>query len=160
MNALTQFWQQRNARERLLLVVVLSLLVVAVWYLFFWQPMVEREAQLERSIANKTEDLAWLQGAAQQLQGRPASAAAQGGNQSVLAITDLVVKNARLKPQMGDLTSVSSNTVRVSFDDAPYDNLLRFIYQLQNKYGVQVTQLVVDKQNEAGQIDARLTLQR
>lgn len=144
-----------------MLIVLAALLIVFAWYSLFWQPLHAREAQLERNIERQTTDLAWLQAAATQFEQNPnAAVIIEGRNQSLLSVTDLAAKSARLKQQMGNLTSVTTNTVRVSFDDAPYEQLLKFIYQLDSKYGITVSNLVVDKQDKPGLVDARLTVSR
>lgn len=159
--ALQDFWQQRNARERIMLCVLSALVILLLWYTVLWEPLRARETQLERNIAANEADLAWLQAAAvQYTSAEPGTVTTQGTKQSLLAVTDLAAKSARLTQEMGNAMNVTTNTVRISFDDAPYDQLLKFIYQLQNRYGVSVTNLLLDKQKAEGLVDARLTLTR
>lgn len=162
MNQLKTFWQERSSREQWLLIIVGSLLLAWFWYALLWSPLAEKERTLTANIANNQNDLAYVTAAAEALQGtsqKPINQI-QGIGQSVITIIDKVATEARLKSQMRDISRINNNAARTQFTAASFNQVLKFIYQLNTKYGIEVTDLLLKKQSEPGLVDVRITLSR
>jgi general secretion pathway protein M len=157
-----EFWSGLSPRDRRILIIGAVLLAVLLPYWLVWQPLTERAASLERSVAAQHADLAWMQAAAERVRGlqaaAPATPAARGG-QSPLAIID---RTAREGPLVGTVRRVQpegAGAVRVWLEDAPFDDLVLWLGTLETRYGLRVTSLVVDRQPAEGRVHARLSLE-
>lgn len=153
-------WLQGLApRERHLIVGAAVVLAVLVAYLAVVEPLLERRAYLERSVAAQRATLAWMKQAVAPLEGaQPAQRA--GANGSLFAVVD---RSARATVLAGPLQRVQpegDGNVRVWFEDAPFDDLVRWLGTLQSEHAITVRAMSVERTAAAGRVDARLTLER
>ncbi len=73
-----------------------------------------------------------------------------------------VVDKTRATSQIPDAKRIEeegNNGVRVSIENASFDKLILWFGLLQRQYGVDVTDLVVDKQDAKGIVNVRLIMQ-
>ena len=130
---------------------------IIVLYSAVWDPLVKahlgRELALSqsRSLAQRLETV----GAA--VQRAPRNAVNRGG--SLISVVDqasrsnALGKQPRLQPE-GD------SEVRLSVDAISFDALVRWLADLETRYGVQVQSAEIEKQDAPGVVDARISLVR
>jgi general secretion pathway protein M len=159
LERLRSLWAGLAERERRVLGaggIALGLILV---YLLFWEPLAgartQRELQLQaaRAVAVQLEDLAGVAGRA----GRPAI---QGKDQSLLAIVDQSRQASALTKPPSRLQPEGDNTVRIWLEDVPFDALVRWLGDLQTRYGVRVDNADIERESGPGLVNARLTLMR
>lgn len=128
-------------------------------YLLVWEPLAgarqqrELELQAARALAVQLEDLAGVAGRA----GRPAT---QGKDQSLLAVVDQSRKASALTKPPSRLQPEGDNTVRIWLEDVPFEALVRWLGDLQLRYGVRVDNADIERESGPGLVNARLTLMR
>lgn len=149
-------------RDRRALLALAAALAAALFYGWVWQPAMAREARLAEVVAERRALVAWLRGAAREvaaLKGGGGAAAAQGlGGQSLLAVADRTAREARLAGSLKRVEPEGSGGVQVWLEDAPFDELLRWLGRLHEQFGVEAAQLSLDRQERPGRVNARLTL--
>ncbi|MEE3652611.1 MULTISPECIES: type II secretion system protein GspM [unclassified Brenneria] len=139
MNSLRQRWQAMSLRERLLLSICASLLMLYPAYSLFWQPWVQRENQWLRTITRERQTIDWM------LQHAPAVAQARqlpAGERDV-SLPMLVSQRAsgyglaivRLQPQ-GD-------QVAVTLGRSDFNSLIGWLAELEQQHGIRPSALEV-----------------
>jgi general secretion pathway protein M len=154
------WWSAREERERRILSAGAVALGLILFYLLVWEPTGrisrQREAALAdaRALATLLETLA-----AEKQRGRPIATVA-GAEQSLLAVVDQSRKASTLTKQWSTLRPEGETTVRIAFEDVPFDALLRWLNELQTRYGVRVDNADIERESGPGLVNARLTLMR
>ncbi|QKT03017.1 type II secretion system protein M [Ectothiorhodospiraceae bacterium 2226] len=162
MSVLKEWWSTLGLRERRMLIGGGLVLAIVLPYGVVWAPLVDRNAALSERVEGQRAELLWMQQAAQQVQaarGAAPTARAGAGEQSLLSLIDSTAKDG---PLGAALTRVQpeGQAVRVWLDNAPFDDLMLWLARLQEEYAVQVTNLAVERQQQAGRVGARVVLQQ
>jgi len=126
----------------LIVLVVLSSLQAAV-------------TRLDKRVATKRSDLAYLQSVAPVLANAPHPAA---NGQSLVAIVADGSREAGLTVIGTD--PVGPNQLRVRLENAPFDTLVGWLIRLQQTQGIAVQNASIDRGAAVGQVNATLTLAR
>ena len=140
--------EQRLLRIGAIVVPVLLVLVL----LSSLQSVVGR---LDRRVATKRSDLAYLQSVAPLLANAPHPTAS---GQSLVALVDSGSREAGLTVTGTD--PVGQSQLRVRLENAPFDTLVGWLVRLQQTEGVTVQNASIDRGAAPGQVNATLTLQR
>lgn len=136
--------------------VALGLILV---YLLVWEPLATARQQRElglqaaRALAVQLEELAASAG-------RAGRTAIQGKDQSLLAVVDQSRKASALTKPPSRLQPEGDATVRIWLEDVPFDALVRWLGDLQTRYGVRVDNADIERESGPGLVNARLTLMR
>ncbi|MFH7320074.1 type II secretion system protein GspM [Desulfurivibrio sp. D14AmB] len=150
-------------RQRPLLMVGLGLLGLLLIWLLLLSPLNASRATLAREIAAKEQELLWMRAAAaevRQFQSATAGVGGGGGG-SPLAVIDTSARQLGLGQAMQRVEPVGGREVRVWLENAVFDDLLRWLVQLEAGHGIQVAEIVVEPGRTAsGLVNARLTLMR
>jgi len=153
------WWSGLAERERRVVGaggIALGLILI---YLLVWEPLTttrqqrELDLQAARALAVQLEDLAGVAGRA----GQPAI---QGKEQSLLAIVDQSRRASALTKPPSRLQPEGDGTVRIWLEDVPFDALVRWLGELQTRYGVRVDNAEIERESGPGLVNARLTLMR
>lgn len=147
-------------RERALVLTAGIVVLVTLLFLLVWEPIAQarqqRAMQLEsaRALANRLEVIG-------------AEVRAISGNRpavnrsiSLLAAVDQAARSGTLGRAPSRLQPEGEREVRVWLDATPYDNLVRWIDELETRHGIVVATLDVERGNAPGTVNARLTLIR
>jgi len=67
---------------------------------------------------------------------------------------------AGLKPYLTKLESTSDKGARVTIDAASFDQVLLWLNTLQTQYGISVSSASLERDDKAGAVNARMTLDR
>lgn len=148
------WWRGLSAREQRLLAVGGSVLLVGLFYWLVWQPLGNRIEGRERQVKSQQQTLIWLKEKGEQVL---AAQAGSGRNIDLGGTLDGVVnrtafnhkiKIARLQPQGQEL--------QVWIDQVAFDDLLMWLAELTDKYGVRVQVIeVAREQLPAGMVKVR-----
>lgn len=152
------WWSSLVERERRVLSVGGAALALIVLYVGVWEPLSgavrrgQNELQAARAMASQLETLATAV--------PRAGGATAGADQSLLAVIDQSRKSSAITKPPSRLQPEGDNTVRIWLEDVPFDGLMRWIGELQARYGVRVESVEIERESGPGLVNARLTLMR
>lgn len=150
-------------RERNALMIGAAALTVMLVYFLGWQPFSARVDRLEQSVQEQRALKQWIAGTAQEaqrLRATQASSVPAGmGGQSLLAVVDQAARRDRLGSALKRIEPEGATTVRVWFEQAVFDDVLLWLGELRNSYGVRVVSVSIDRQGSAGLVNARVELE-
>lgn len=146
-------------RERLMVSGAAVVVVLLLAYLLVVEPLQQRRAMLERGVVAQRELLTWMRDAVVPLRGNTGESE-NGRGQSLFAVVDRSARATVLAGALQRVQPEGQGNVRVWFEDAPFDDLVRWIATLQREHGVAVNTLAVQQTDTAGLVNARLTLER
>lgn len=156
-----EYWQNLQARERRTLLAGAAALVVMLLYILVWEPYHAHIERLETDVAEQRETLAWMQRAAKEierLRGNSAASPSVASEGSLLTTTDRTAREHGFSEALKRIQPDGQRSVRVWLENAPFDDMVRWLDALASEHGVTVSTLVVDPADSSGRIDARLVL--
>jgi general secretion pathway protein M len=149
-------------KERIMLAVGGVLLLLLLIYVLVLAPIRSGYQSLQQSVAEQRETVVWMQGSAQKIQRLRSSGgtAAQGlAGRSLLSVTDSTARAAGLGPALKRVEPEGSNSVRVWLDGATFDVLIKWLGTLSTQHGVDADSVTLERNEVAGRVNARLTLE-
>lgn len=151
--------QQLSLRDQALLALLAAVVVLYLIYQLAWRPLAAANAQLRQqneTAARTLENVAQLAAQYRQLQ----QSGARGGQSqgSLTALIDQTVAVNQL--QMSRFQPGSSGDVQVRLDNAPFDQVLRWLHQLEAQHGVAVKELAVAPGSDSGLVNVSVRLFR
>lgn len=156
-----QWFSGLNNRERLIVSGGAIMLLILLLYLMIWEPLNSKRAQLQTSVEAQKNTYTWMQQAARevrQLSGKGAGVKKHTGSMlgTINNTAKPVLRGAILKRVEED----RQQGVRVWIEQVAFDDLINWLGQIQQQYGIRVSSLVSERHSKAGRVDVRLILQR
>lgn len=150
-------------REQLSVLVAAVFVGFAVLYFGLWTPLANRQANLASSVTVWERSLAELRPLKSAVRNAGSSARpGAGAGQSLVVIVDSTVTGHNLSTALQRSQPTGANGIRVEFQEAAFDDLVRWLGDLSSRYGMQVqsANFSVSTQNIPGRVNASLTLER
>ncbi len=147
--------------RRALLLVGVFLLSVGIYY-GLWEPLYSGHQRASELVDERRELVAWMRGAAREvrsLASRSDRATGTGGR-SLLATIDATVTAAGLRGAVKRIEPDGQTRVRVWLEQGEFDQMLRWLGELQAKHAVQVLDMRAEPKGATGRVDARVTFSR
>ena len=152
--------EQISPRERIMVIGCAAFVVLAALWVFGVQPVVKHSAGLEQRVMDKRAQLANLQELAGQVQpGGSAPATIQGGNQSLVVIIDRTTREKQLAGYLKRNQPEGPGSVRIRIEGAPFDAVVSWLGDLNNRYGMKATSANFDRAG-TGRVNASIVLGR
>jgi general secretion pathway protein M len=129
-------------------------------YALVWDPYTSNVQRLSETVKEQRVLLTWMEQAAgevRQLRGAGSAPVSTGGR-SLLAITDSSARQAGLGNALKRVEPDGDTAVRVWLENAAFNDMTRWLDQLNEQYAVAVDGAVVERSESAGRVDARLVL--
>jgi general secretion pathway protein M len=160
MNTIRQRWEALASREQLTLGLGAMALLLILGYVLLWEPLAQSRDDWRTRVVSSESDLAWMRAAAPRVQANRGTDVPAGmrDNRSLLARVDASAREAGLGDVLLRVEPVSSGQVRVQFERAGFDALVRWLEDLSTRYGTRVTELSATRSEGVGLVDARLSL--
>ncbi|NOX75293.1 MAG: type II secretion system protein M [Gammaproteobacteria bacterium] len=149
-------------RERYMVLIGAALLIVLLIYVALWEPLVNKVDDLRASTAKQEVTLAWMRGSAQEarrLRGASGGTKPIASGQSLLSLVDRTAKAGRLGDALKRVQPDGDKKVRVWLEGANFDDLIRWVAQLEQRQGIAVISSVFEAQEEGGRVDGRLVFE-
>ena len=141
-----------SPRERLLILIVLPLVVVFAGYNFLWLPLTEARAVARSEIASyKSITDAVANRSAEPVLQQPEAILAPLPTRIARSAENAGVLVRRLEPE--------GSLVRITLDDAQYDDVILWIANMEAQDQIIVTALEMDRRTAPGVVATRLTLE-
>ncbi|MCX7061821.1 MAG: type II secretion system protein M [Gammaproteobacteria bacterium] len=154
-------YEALQPREQVLVGVASAMIVVALLYSAIWQPLSRGHRQLvddlesARSVATRL-----AQAEAEVRVAAPQNQPVVGNDVSLLTVVDQAAKSGTLKKPPTRLQPDGERAARIWFEDVEFDVLLRWMLELQTRYGVTIDVVDIEKRETAGLVNARLSVLR
>ena len=153
-----------DPRERNALIVGSIMLGVLLVYAVLWRPFSNKVEKLEYSVQEQRTLQQWINTASAEAQRLRAtqntnSERQNTAGQSLLSVVDQAAKKDRLGSALKRIEPEGGTKVRVWIEQAPFDDVVLWMGNLKNVYGVQVTNASIDRQGTSALVNARLTVE-
>lgn len=140
---------------------------IALLLLFFWlliaKPLYDNHSRLNRIILSQKNTLKTMQKQRiqikqlQQQNNKPVTT----NNQNPQQLIERSLQTWRLKPSLERMQSQGANGVRLILKNVNADRVMRFLYELENKNALSITDMVINNaKKEVGFADVRLTIKK
>jgi general secretion pathway protein M len=146
-------------RERVIVAIGAVAVALTVLYSGIWHPASKARIEAESRLTDARAIAVQLERAGAMARANP-GAHPQGGGGSLLTIVDQATRAGDLGKTPPRLQPDGENAVRVWFENVPFDNLARWMGQLETKYGVRIDAVDVEHQSTPGVVNARLSIGR
>lgn len=149
-------------RERLFVLGGAVAVAIALFYALVWAPLDSRHRAMQESVDGWQRALAEIR----PLQGMPVtttnSTRPQAGQQTPVVIVDQTLRARGLDRSLRRSQPTTSDGIRVEFENVAFDDLVLWLGDLGDQYGMQVASGSFSPGTEGvrGRINATLTLER
>lgn len=152
-----------QTREQAAVMIAGVFLTFAIVYFAVWSPLDRGQSTMRDSVSTLQRSLAELK-TLKNVMRNPATAGASqlGAGQSLVVIVDSTLGQRNLSEALQRSQPTGANGIRVEFKDAAFDDLIGWLGDLSNRYGMQVqsANFSVSAQSIPGRVNASLTIER
>jgi len=155
------WFMELSARERLMVSACAAFILLAVIWVAGVQPLLKAAGGLDERVATKRAELANYQELAGQLQAAPQGPGRpglQGRGDSIVVIIDRTTRQRQLAGYL-KRNQPEGNGVRLRFEGAPFDALVSWLGELNDRYGMTTVNASFDDAGN-GRVNCSLVLQR
>jgi general secretion pathway protein M len=144
--AVMEYWQSRNPRERMILAAIVGVALAAILYAYAWMPIADERAQLRKTLPD-------MQAAASQFKAHAdeaeklAGQTASRGNVNVMSVVETSAKARNLRDKLSAVSAVDANHVRVVSASIGFDDWLTWSKELQAQ-GIRIDSAQVNTTQE------------
>jgi general secretion pathway protein M len=151
-----------SARERMLVAAAAGLTALALIVLLIVRPLFGSAARAQARVVNKQELLAELDQVAARIgpQSTANAGGAQNGGQSLVVVVDRTTRSRGLSTFLRRNQPDGEQSIRLRFENAPFDQLIEWLGTLQAGHGLTATNATFDSAEEPGRINCTLVLAR
>jgi len=150
----------KEPQEQRIIIILAVIIGLALFYLLIWSPISESYARKTSQVEAQRKLLAWMQGTARQItQLRGSTQQGKGGSSGpLLSTVDRTIKTSGLGATMKRLEPQGNDKVQIWFENTNFDQLLTSLGLLASKHKIQVSSINIERQDQAGLVNARLVL--
>lgn len=156
-------WFDRLApRERVLVAAAGVLLVVAIIVIGAIRPLVTGRQRAAEELADKQAVLADIERVAARFgpQSGADGAAPQPSSDSLVVLVDRMTRARGLAPYLKRNEPEGAASIRLRFENVPFDDLVGWIIEMQSTQAVGVVNATADPAQDAGRVSVNLQLSR
>lgn len=156
------WWGGLAPREQRVLGAGAAVAALALLYLAVVEPVAKARRDRVQALEDARSLAAMLESLAVEVQRHRGAGggATLGANQSLLSIVDQSRRASSLTKPPSRLQPEGDGIVRIWLEDVPFDALLRWLADLQLRYGVRVDTADIERESGPGLVNARITLVR
>jgi len=159
MTELRTWYQSLQQREQNILLTGAVALGVLLVYAALLHPYISSKRALQEDVVERQQLLTWMRPAAVQIQSlRGQQPSSLPAGQSLLAVVDKSAGDAGFGAALKQIQTGNDGSVRVQMQGAGFDNLVRWLGSLQQRYGISVRELTAQRSTSPGNVDAGITL--
>lgn len=155
-------WQQLAPREKQMLIVMGVVLAITLIYFMFWKPLKTGIEDGELRVKAQTRALAEIRKQAAEVRQLRASGAANRtvkDSSSLLGLIERSAKQKKIKRSLQKVQPEGERNVRLWMENVSFDQLISWLDLLSNQYGIQISEISLERSNEAGIVSGRILLQ-
>lgn len=157
-----EWFEQLAPRERALVALGGTLAVLALIVSLGIRPIASQSARGQELVDDKRELLVELTDVAARFGPQRGSAGTPGAasDQSLVLVIDQTTRTSGLAQYLKRNQPDGSSSIRLRFENAPFDTLVAWLSGLQQQQGMSVTSANIDGAAEPGRVNCNLTLAR
>jgi len=162
LTPLTEWLNTLEQRERHIVITGAISLLIILFYLVIWDPITSKHEQQKLQYDAQRQLYSWMKNASneiQQLSSTNSNNIARFRNQSISSLADRSATTSGVKPFIEKIDQ-SKKGVKVRLKSANFDQIVVWLTDLENKYGIIATKVKVEKTKTKGAVDAQITLER
>lgn len=154
------WWETLSARERLLVIGGLGLILALLGYALVWEPFRTSHRQLQQRVAEQRADLIWMRQAAREvkrLSGNAGTSLTRDGR-SLLTLVDQTARAAGLASALKRVAPQGEDKLSAQLDGVEFDKLIPWLGMLEHDHRIAIINLSIDRANATGLVNARVIL--
>lgn len=160
MDNIKIWWENLSARERWIVAGGGGLLMLVLLYLYAWQPFTDAVDNVRNQVKTDQALSQWLTPAVKKIQnlksqGAPAQ---RQKSQSLLVTVNQTTTKAEISSFVTNIQQVNGNQVSVSFNEVPFDYLIKWLDLLWKQYGIKLAQLTLTPVSDKGLVKVSLSI--
>jgi general secretion pathway protein M len=155
MNKLKSWYAGLQSREQRVVKIGAIVLCVVILFGGILIPLESAVSSAVRTQTTRAEDLAWMRSNAPEIQAGAGSLGADTGEAPVVLV-DRVGREAGLAASLRG-TQPSGTGVRVQLEAASFDTMVTWIATLDERYGLAIDSISVDRAARPGVVNANIT---
>jgi general secretion pathway protein M len=147
----------RERNEQWVILALAATTVIVILWLGIWKPISDwREVEHNR-FSNAQAALDWMRANEARARELARAGNAQGGERSLIP---LITRSAELQNlQLTRLQPEANGAVSVVLQSQPFNEVVRWLHQLEQNNGIMVSRVSFDAQTEPGFVNAQIRLQ-
>jgi general secretion pathway protein M len=159
---MNEWFQQLAPRERMLVVVAGMLAIIAVIVTLGIRPVLNKVSRGQELVHEKQALLNDLSQVAARLgpQAGGGGAILPTDTRSLVVLVDQTTRARGLAAYLKRNQPDGASSIRVRFENVPFDTLMDWLSDLHNKLGLSTTSANIDLATEPGRVNSNLTLDR
>ena len=136
------------------------LLFVFTIYILIFAPFLKAVSDRAHRVERKQQDLVWMRSVAGELQAAQGMQNAAPSNESLVVVIDRTAHEAGLGNAVTGQTPDGERGIRVRLENAPFDSVVLWLGNLQQRQGIMVDAATIDRAAKPGLVNASLVLTR
>jgi general secretion pathway protein M len=157
LNQLLNTLNKYNRREQMLILGCGFAVVLYLFWLLALTPIQKKRDQLLAANVASTQALGRVQITAAQIQ-QFRAAGVSGGSENISGLIDSTLRANGLS--MSGFQPGSNGEARVRLDRAAYAPLMQWLYEIESKHGITVSDLSIASTNDSGQVTVNMRLHK
>lgn len=157
MNALKAWYAGLRERERKTVLAGAVALAALILFGGILMPLHSAVSAARAKLETQREDLAWMQENAAEVQAAGGNFAVRG-NESPIVLIDRTGREAGLSQALRGTQPSGDAGVRVQLEAAPFDALVNWLAVLEQRHGISIESITVDRAARPGLVNASVSL--
>jgi len=152
-----------TSRDRRVLLIGIIILSLTLIYFIGLEPFIESHQQLKNKVLAEQKNLLWMQQAAtevQRLRQQAVPLTAKSSSQSLFALIDTSIAQSSLNKINKRIEPKNEQELHISFDEVSFTQLIQWLAQLYQQYQIQVSMILLERQQRPDTVKSHITLYR
>ena len=146
------WYTSQNVRDQKIIKAVSAFIVLCLIIVLFVQPFLAKQGQYQGKLDKSLSTYELLASNAHKFQGQRTSSTSNG---PILSIVTQQAKRSNINLKRFE---PDGDGLRIWLEDAVFDDAIRWLEELNQKHGIQIKQINVDRSEKSGRVDLRGTL--
>jgi general secretion pathway protein M len=157
-----EWFEQLEQRERLLVAMAGGLVIIALVVLLIIRPISSQTSRGLERVADKRALLTELEQVAERIgpQGGGISPLTGASTDSLVVVVDQTTRSAGLATYLKRNQPDGANSIRLRFENAPFDSIVEWLAELQVNFSMSATSANIDMAADPGRVNCNFTLAR
>jgi general secretion pathway protein M len=152
-----RWYLAREHNEQRVIAALAILIALSVLWLGVWKPISDWRSVAHNQYQNAQLELDWVRANEARARALARSAAAAGSERSLMPIITRSAESQGI--QVNRLQPEANGAVSVAIQGQPFNQVLRWLHQLEENNSVSVLRLAVDAEGQPGIVNAQIRLQ-